>query len=133
MAVIAGQTRLQKFGASASGSLTAVVLIGPVTIAAATAGFGNVNVPYLTEFGATVAKGGSSTLIQLQISNDGTNWTEIERIEIPDSGVVSIGYRVGIPICSGGQQFRVIGSQATAARMSAKMFGYATNADIVDL
>ena len=133
MAVIAGQSRLQKFGSSANGSLTSVVLIGPVTISAATAGFGNVNVPYLTEFGATAAKGASSTLIQLQISNDGTNWTEIERIEIPDAGVVSISYRVGVPICSSAQQFRVIGSQATISRMSAKMFGYCTNADIVDL
>jgi hypothetical protein len=133
MAVIAGQSRLQKFGSSANGSLTAITLIGPVVIPAATAGFGNVNVPYLSEFGASAAKGASSTLIQLQISNDGNSWTEIERIEIPDAGVVSIGYRVAIPICSGAQQFRVIGSQGTAARMAAKMFGYCTNADIVDL
>lgn len=133
MAVIAGQSRLQKFGFSA-GSVASVTLIGPVTIPAATAGFANVNVPYLKEFGATAAKGASSSLIQLQISNDGVSWTEIERIEIPDSGVVSISYGgQGIPICSGGQQFRVIGSQATIARMSTKMFGYATNADIVDL
>jgi hypothetical protein len=133
MAVIAGQSRLQKFGASPAGSLTGVVLVGPVLIAAPTAGFGNTNIPSMTDFGASVASGGAGSFFQLQISNDGIAWTEIDRIEIPNAGVVSVSYGKPIPICSGGQQFRVFATQSTAARMSARLFGSATNADIVDL
>lgn len=133
MAVIANRPRLQKFGANASGSTQGVVLIGPVVIAAPVAGFSNANIPYLKSFGATVAKGGSSSFFQLQISNDGTSWTEIERIEIPDAGVVNISYPDNQPICSAGQQFRVFVTQGTAARCSASLFGNATTSDIVDL
>ena len=133
MAVLTGQARLQKFGASAAGSLTPVVLIGPVLIPAIQTGFGNGNTPYMISFGASVALGGSSSLFQLQVSNDGTTWVEIERIEIPASGVINITYGPPIPICGAGQQFRVIGSQATAARMSATLFGNTTNSDITDV
>jgi len=133
VAVVSGESRLQKFGASANGSTQGVVLIGPVVIASPTAGFSNGNVPYLRNFGASVAKGGSSSFFQLQISSDGSSWTEIERIEIPDSGVVNLSYGVPVPICNAGQQFRVFATQGTAARMSASLFGKATVADIVDL
>ena len=134
MAVIANQPRLQKFGASAAGSLTPIVLIGPVPIPLSTAGFNNSNVPYMTEFGASATSGAAGTFIQLQVANSSTGpWTEIERIEIPNAGVVSIGYGKPIPICAPGQFFQVTGTQTTTARMSAKLFGICTNADIVDI
>lgn len=133
MTVSANTPRLQKFGASSAGSTSLTVLIGPVTIDAAGSGGRGANIPSMTDFGASVASGGASSVFQLQISNDGTTWTEIERIEIPSAGVVSITYGKAIPICGGGQQFRVIGTQSTAARMSAKLFGYAAISDITDL
>ena len=134
MAVIANQPRLQKFGSSANGSLTPVVLIGPVTIPVSTLGFNNSNIPYMTDFGASVAAGGAGSYFQLQVANASTGpWTEIERIEIPNAGVVSIGYGKPIPICAPGQFFQVTATQTTAARMSAKLFGNCTNADITDI
>jgi len=133
MAVLTGQARLQKFGSSSTGSLTPVVLIGPVSISAIQAGFGNGNTPYIISFGASVALGGSSSVFQLQVSNDAVTWVEIERIEIPASGVVNITYGSPIPICGAGQQFRVIGTQGTIARMSATLFGNTTNSDITDV
>lgn len=133
MAVLTGQARLQKFGASATGSIAPVVLVGPVLIADIQAGFGNGNTPYIVSFGAAVALGGSSSVFQLQVSNDGTTWVEIERIEIPNSGVINITYERPIPICGAGQQFRIIGSQSTIARMSTTLFGITTNSDITDI
>lgn len=134
MAVIANQPRLQKFGANASGSLTPVVLIGPVSVPLSTSGFNNSNVPYMTEFGASVAAGGAGSYFQLQVGpNNSGPWTEIERIEIPNSGVVSLGFGRPIPICAPGQSFQITATQSTAARMAAKLFGICTNADIVDV
>lgn len=134
MSVIANQPRLQKFGASATGSTSPVVLIGPVAVPLSTAGFNNSNVPYMTEFGASATAGAAGSYFQLQVG-PGINgpWTEIERIEIPNAGVVSIGYGSKIPICAPGQAFQVTATQSTAARMSAKLFGICTNSDIVDI
>lgn len=133
MAVATFEPRLQKFGISANGSVTQVTLVGPVIIAATANGFNNPNIPYLRDWGATCALGGTSTYMQLQISADGVTWTTIDHLELPDSGIVKNTYGKGIPICAAGQQFRVIAIQATAARMTTSLFGYCASADIVDL
>ena len=132
MTVAAGIPRLQLFGASAGGSTTGVVLIAATQVPVLQPGFSNGNIPSMKSFGASVASGGAGSLFQLQVSNDNVNWTEIERIEIPNAGVVSIPYN-NVPICAPGQWFRVLGTQTTAARMSATLFGTTVTSDIVNI
>lgn len=135
MTVAAGYPRLQQFGSNAGGSTSPVVLIGPTQIPALQAGFSNGNIPFLKTFGASAAEGAAGSYFQLQVSNSNLGpWTEIERIEIPNAGVVNISYPgSGIPICAAGQWFQVTATQSTAARMSSSMFGTATTSDIVNI
>ena len=134
MTVATDYPRLQQFGSSANGSASPVVLIGPIQIPVLQQGFSQGNYPRVTQFGATVGSGGSSSYFQLQIANSSSGpWTEIDRIEIPNAGIAKIDYGAGVTICAPGQWFQVTATQGTASRMSASLFGKMSTSDLVNI
>jgi hypothetical protein len=121
--------RFQRFGASASGSATKIQLIASTQIPTVTSG--PTNYVAVEKFKVTVAKSGSNSLFQLELSTDNSSWTEVARIEVPDYGIMS-DPDVCIYIPSG-YYYRVSVTQGTAARCSASLIGRAAISDIVDL
>lgn len=124
--------RLQKFGTSANGSVTKVTLLsGQISSVSdgnqATRG----NFAKVNTFKVTVAKGGSSSLFQIELSTDGSSYTEVARIEVPDAGIMSDpDCGVFIPA---GYHYRVSLTQSTAARASASLLGSTATSDITDV
>lgn len=124
--VMAG--RLQAFGSNASGSVTKVTLISG-QIPSVTQGSGNYGV--VDKFKVTVAKSGSNSLFQLELSTDGAAYTEVARLEVPDYGIVSDpDVQIFIPA---GHYYRVSVTQSTAARCSASLIGRTAISDITDV
>jgi len=121
--------RFQRFGANAIGSATKVALIGPSQIPSVTQGIGNYAI--LDKFKVTVAKSGSNSVFQLELSADGSTYSEVARIEVPDYGIVS-DPDLGIYIPTG-YYYKVSVTQATAARCSASLIGRTTISDITDV
>jgi archaellum component FlaF (FlaF/FlaG flagellin family) len=128
--------RLQKFGASASGSVTKVTLLTFTIPAATTDGYsdGIGNQSKIVHFGATVASGGVNSLFQLEISNDGVTFIEVQRIDIADNrtDVVSLSNQAPQWILAG-QTARVSLTQGTAARAAAWTYGNCAKKDISDI
>jgi hypothetical protein len=125
--------RFQRFGASATGSVAKTTLLSG-TIAAVSSNAGPTNqgnTGYVDKFKVTVGKSGSNSLFQLELSTDGTSFTEVARIEVPDYGIVS-DPDLGLFIPAG-YTYRVSVTQSTAARCSASLIGRAAQADIVDI
>lgn len=121
--------RFQRFGASASGSTSKTALIGPSQIPSVTQGSGNWVI--VDKFKVTVAKSGSNSVFQLELSADDSTYTEVARIEVPDYGIVS-DPDVGIYVPAG-YYYRVSVTQGTAARCSASLIGRAAISDITDI
>jgi len=128
--------RLQKFGASASGSVTKVTLL-TFTIASATAdgypdGIGNLS--KVVHFGAVVASGGANSLFQMELSNDGITFVEVQRLEIPDnrSDVSSLSDMYPQWVLAG-QTCRISLTQGTAARAASWLYGGCSKKDISDV
>lgn len=128
--------RLQKFGASASGSITKTTLL-TFTISAAVAdgypdGIGNLS--KIVHFGAVVASGGINSLFQMEISNDGVTFVEVQRLEIPDnrSDVSSLSNLAPQWVLAG-QTCRVSLTQGTAGRAAAWLYGGCAKKDITDI
>lgn len=128
--------RLQRFGASASGSVTKVTLLTFTINASADDGFpdGIGNQSKIVHFGAVVASGGANSLFQLEISNNGTTFTEVQRLEIPDnrSDVSSLSDLAPQWVLAG-QTCRVSLTQGTAARAAAWLYGGCAKKDIADI
>lgn len=128
--------RLQKFGASASGSVTKVTLL-TFTIASASAdgypdGIGNQS--KIVHFGATVASGGANSLFQLEVSNDGSTFTEVQRLEIADNRTDVSSLTQDAPQwVLAGQTARISLTQTTAARAAAWVYGGCAKKDITDI
>ena len=121
--------RLQRFGASAAGSTSKTSLIASVQVPSVTQGLGNFL--FVEKIKVTVAKSGSNSLFQLELSTDNSSFTEVARIEVPDYGIVS-DPDVGIYIPAG-YYYRVSVTQSTAARCSASLIGRAAISDITDI
>lgn len=132
MAVLFSATfggRLQRYGASSGGSTSKIQLIAASQIPAVTSGNGNF--AQVDKMKVTVAKGGSSSLFQLELSTDNVTYTEVARIEVPDSGIMSDpDVTLYIPA---GYWYRVSVTQGTAARCSAALIGRTVISDIVDI
>lgn len=124
--VMAG--RFQAFGASAAGSVTKTTLLSGHI---ASVMQGNGNYVSVEKFKATVAKSGSNSVFQLELSSDGSSYTEVARLELPDYGIIS-DPDCGIFIPSG-YYYRVSVTQSTAARCSASLIGRTAISDTVDI
>lgn len=128
--------RLQKFGASASGSTQKVTLFTFSIPAATTDGYsdGIGNQSKVVHFGATVASGGANSLFQMEISNDGVTFTEVQRLEIADNRTdVSSLSDLHPQWILAGQTCRVSLTQGTAARAAAWIYGACSKKDISDV
>jgi archaellum component FlaF (FlaF/FlaG flagellin family) len=128
--------RLQKFGASASGSVTKITLLTITIPAATTDGYSDSigNQSKVVHFGATVASGGVNSLFQLEVSNNGVTFTEVQRIDIADNrtDVVTLSEQAPQWLLAG-QTARVSLTQATAARAAAWVYGNCSKKDITDI
>lgn len=121
--------RFQRFGASANGSTSKTSLIAATQIATVTSG--PTNYVFVEKLKVTVAKSGSNSMFQLELSTDNSTWTEVARIEVPDYGIMS-DPDVCIYIPSG-TYYRVSVTQGTAARCSASLIGRTAISDLVDV
>lgn len=121
--------RFQRFGASSTGSLTKTELIGPSQIPSVTQGSGNWVI--VDKFKVTVAKSGSNSLFQLELSSDGTTYYEVARLEVPDYGIIGDpDVQIYIPA---GYYYKVSVTQSTVARCSASLIGRTVISDITDI
>lgn len=121
--------RLQRFGSDASGSATKLAILGPYQIPSVTQGIGNYAI--IDKFKVTVAKSGSNSVFQLELSSDGVTYSEVSRIEVPDFGIVSDpDLQLYIPP---GYYYKVSVTQSTTARCSASLIGRTVTSDITDV
>jgi hypothetical protein len=122
--------RFQRFGSSSTGSATKLALIGPTQIAAATSG-NNGNYAIVDKLKVSVAKSGSNSVFQLELSADGTTYSEVARIEVPDYGIVGDpDVQIYIPA---GYYYKVSVTQSTIARCSASLVGRTAISDLTDV
>lgn len=121
--------RFQRFGSSSNGSTSKTALIGPTQVASVVSGNGNY--VFVEKLKVTVAKSGSNSLFQLELSSDGSAYTEVARIEVPDYGIMS-DPDVSLFIPSG-YYYKVSVTQSTAARCSASLLGRSAISDLVDI
>lgn len=121
--------RFQRFGSSSTGSATKTALIGPSQIPSVTQGNGNYAI--VDKFKVTVAKSGSNSLFQLELSSDGITYSEVARLEVPDYGIIGDpDVQIYIPA---GYYYKVSVTQSTAARCSASLIGRTVISDITDV
>ena len=128
--------RLQKFGALANGAGSKTTLL-TFTIATATAdgypdGIGNLS--KIIHFGAVVASGGANSLFQMEISNDGVTFVEVQRLEIADNRSDVSSLSDGAPQwVLAGQTCRISLTQGTTARAACWIYGGCAKKDISDI
>lgn len=128
--------RFQKFGALAAGASSKTTLLTFSIPAASTDGYSDSvgNLTKIVHWGAVVASGGANSLFQLEVSNDGINFTEVMRLEIPDnrSDVSSLSEACPQWVLAG-QTGRVSLTQGTAARAASWLYGGCAKKDVTDI